>query len=121
MEEVSKASYQWLTVALPRLNIVGPESVAGKHSTRADWVKNNACDRLRVGGWGSGGISPAIKVAHLAESFYMDCEVHGTGAGNLAVAAAIPNTTFYERGLLQPMIGYNAPRAYQLGLDYETD
>jgi L-alanine-DL-glutamate epimerase-like enolase superfamily enzyme len=70
---------------------------------------------------GSGGISPAIKVAHLAESFHMDCEIHGTGAGNLAVAAAIPNTTFYERGLLHPMIGYNPPRAYQLGLDDETD
>ncbi len=48
-----------------------------------------------------------MKIAHLAESFNMDCEIHGGGAGNLAVIGAISNTTWYERGLLHPFIDHD--------------
>ena len=51
----------------------------------------------------------------------MSCEVHGTGAANLAVAAAIPNTTYYERGLLHPFIDYDQPPAYLKRIDDEMD
>lgn len=51
-----------------------------------------------------GGIGPSLEIAHLAESIGMSCEVHGTGAGNLAVCAAIPNTSFHGRGLLHPFL-----------------
>jgi len=62
-----------------------------------------------------------LKICHLAESFGMLCEMHGTGAGNLAVACAVPNTTYYERGLLHPMIDYEVPRAYQTRLEDPMD
>ncbi|MEZ5837544.1 MAG: hypothetical protein R3D03_17770 [Geminicoccaceae bacterium] len=51
----------------------------------------------------------------------MSCEVHGTGAGNLAVAAAISNTSYYERGLLHPFIDYDQPKDFQNRIDDEMD
>jgi len=120
MEEASMSSYKWLT-ANTQLNILGPETMTGKHWTRAEWIKHEACDLIRAGVWDSGGISPAIKVAMTAESFHMSTEIHGTGAGNLAVALAIPNTSFYERGLLHPFIDYDKPKEYQNRIDDEMD
>lgn len=121
MEEASLSSYQWLTRQTPGLMILGPETMTGKHWTRAEWAASGACDMLRTGVWDVGGIGPALKTAKLAESFHMSCEVHGTGAGNMAVVAAIPNTTFYERGLLHPFIDYDQPRDYQNRIDDEMD
>lgn len=120
MEEASTSSYKWLT-SNTRLAILGPETMTGKHWTRAEWVKHGACDLIRAGVWDVGGISPAIKVANMAECFHMSCELHGTGAGNLAVACAIPNTSFYERGLLHPFIDYDQPKEYQIRIDDEMD
>jgi L-alanine-DL-glutamate epimerase-like enolase superfamily enzyme len=120
MEEASLSSYQWLSARLS-LNILGPESMAGKHWTRAEWIAKGACDMVRTGVWDVGGIGPSLKCAHLAESFGMSCEVHGTGAGNLAVCAAIANTTYYERGLLHPFIDYDRPPPYLKRIDDEMD
>jgi len=111
MNEQSIASYAWLANQLD-IAIVGPESIAGKHLSRADWVVAGACDMLRAGAQGIGGISPTLKVAHLAESFGMDCEVHGNGAANLAVCGAIKNCRWYERGLLHPFLEYDNIPAY---------
>ena len=121
MEEASISSYQWLSGNLNKLNILGPETMLGKHWTRAEWVAKNACDMVRTGVWDVGGIGPSMKVARLAESFGMSCEVHGTGAANLAVAAAIQNTTYYERGLLHPHVDYDAPPAHMKRIDDEMD
>ena len=111
MNEQSMASYAWLAGQLD-IPIVGPESLSGKHYSRADWVAAGACDILRAGVPGVGGIAPALKVAHLAESFGMNCEVHGNGAANLAVCAAIKNCRWYERGLLHPFLDYDETPAY---------
>jgi L-alanine-DL-glutamate epimerase-like enolase superfamily enzyme len=121
MEEASLSSYQWLSANLTRLNILGPESMEGKHWTRAEWASKGACDMIRTGVWDVGGIGPAMKCAHLAESFNLLVEVHGTGAGNLAVCAAVPNTTYYERGLLHPFLDYDRPPAYLNRIDDEMD
>jgi L-alanine-DL-glutamate epimerase-like enolase superfamily enzyme len=53
-----------------------------------------------------------MKVVHLAESFGMDCEVHGGGSGNLAVCAAQKNGRWYERGLLHPFYDYDQVPEY---------
>ena len=111
MNEQSMASYTWLSGQLD-IPIVGPESLSGKHYSRADWVKAGACDILRAGVPGVGGITPTLKVAHLAEAFGMNCEVHGNGAANLSVCAAIKNCRWYERGLLHPFLNYDDVPAY---------
>lgn len=111
MNEQSIDSYAWLAGQL-NVPILGPESAAGKHWARADWVRAGATDILRAGVPGVGGIGPVLKVAHLAESFGMDCEVHGSSAGNLAACAAIANCRWYERGLLHPFLEYDEPPPY---------
>lgn len=121
MEEASLSSYQWLSANVHRLNILGPESMEGKHWTRAEWASKGACDMLRTGVWDVGGIGPALKCARIAEGFHMLTEVHGTGAGNMAVCAAIQNTTYYERGLLHPHVDYDVPPAYLKRIDDEMD
>ena len=120
MNEQSMDSYAWLAGQLD-IPIVGPESLSGKHHSRADWVKAGACDVLRAGVPGVGGITPTLKVAHLAESFGMNCEIHGNGAANLAVCAAVKNCRWYERGLLHPFLDYDEVPAYLNSLSDPMD
>ncbi|RME50367.1 MAG: enolase [Caldilineae bacterium] len=112
MDEHSMSSYIWLCeqTALP---ICGPETAEGKMFTRAEWIKHGACDLVRGGVGDVGGITPLMKIAHLAESFGMRMEVHGGGVGNLHVLCAmgIPGQ-YYERGLLHPFIDYEQPPAW---------
>jgi L-alanine-DL-glutamate epimerase-like enolase superfamily enzyme len=101
MEEHSTQSYRWLAEQLDTL-VIGPESVEGRLQARAEWITAGACDILRVGVHTAGGIGPAVKTVQLAEAFGMDCEMHGGGAGTLAVLGAVSNSRWYERGLLHP-------------------
>ncbi|MBC3952266.1 MULTISPECIES: mandelate racemase family protein [Pseudomonas] len=111
MIEDSAESYAWLAANLD-IPVLGPESIDGKYHSRASWVTSRSCDILRAGVAGVGGISPCLKVAHMAEAFGMDCEVHGNGAANLQVIGAISNCRWYERGLLHPFLDYEQVPAY---------
>jgi L-alanine-DL-glutamate epimerase-like enolase superfamily enzyme len=111
MEEESIDSYVWLAAQLD-IPILGPESLGGRFLSRAAWAKQGACDILRAGAPGNGGIGPCLKSAHLAESFGMNCEIHGNGAANLNVIGAIRNCDWYERGLLHPFLEYDEPPPY---------
>jgi L-alanine-DL-glutamate epimerase-like enolase superfamily enzyme len=107
MDEHSMSSYVWLCENT-RLPICGPETAEGKMFTRAEWIKAGACDLVRGGVGDVGGITPLMKIVHLAESFGMRMEVHGGGVGNLHVLCAMgfPGE-FYERGLLHPFIDHD--------------
>ena len=106
------SSYIWLSEQLD-IPIIGPETMTGKISTRAEWIKNNAVDILRGGTGDLGGLTPLMKVAHLAESYNMAMEVHGGKEGNLHALGSIriPGE-FYERGLLHPHVDYEKPPEY---------
>ena len=108
MDEHSTSSYIWLTeqTALP---IVGPETAEGKMYTRAEWIKQNACDISRAGVGDVGGLTPLMKTIHMCEAFGVRCEIHGGGPGNLHALCAMHNGEFYERGLLHPFINYEEP------------
>jgi len=109
MDEHSMSSYVWLceNTSLP---ICGPETAEGKMHVRAEWIKYGACDLSRGGVGDVGGITPLLKIAHLAEAFGMKMEVHGGGVGNLHVLCAMGTPgQFYERGLLHPFIDYEKP------------
>lgn len=112
MDEHSTSSYVWLSEQLD-IPVIGPESAEGKLQTRAEWIVRGASDISRGGVGDVGGLTPLMKVAHLAEAFNMAMEVHGGGAGNLNALGAmgIPGE-FYERGLLHPFIDYEQPPAY---------
>ena len=111
MDEQSMSSYAWLAGQLD-IPVIGPESAPAKHHARAEWIKAGACDILRTGVHDVGGISPALKTLHLAESFGMNCEVHGNGAPNLVLCCVSRNCRWYERGLLHPFLEYDE------GVDY---
>jgi L-alanine-DL-glutamate epimerase-like enolase superfamily enzyme len=89
---------------------------------------------LRTSTHFKGGITGALKIAHLAESHGLKAQVHGMGLANANICAAIPNNDFYEqlvmsseqiKGLRQrrelPIIdGFiTAPDAPGLGLDVD--
>ncbi len=109
MDEHSMSSYVWLCeqTSLP---ICGPETAEGKMYARAEWIRAGACDMVRAGVGDVGGLTPLMKIAHLAEAFGMAMEVHGGGVGNLhALCAMVSPGLYYERGLLHPFVDYDTP------------
>ncbi|WP_316860804.1 enolase C-terminal domain-like protein [uncultured Cohaesibacter sp.] len=111
MEEASMSSYAWLSDKLS-IPVIGPETMTGKYHTRAEWVRAGACDILRAGFLRSGGLTPVLKTAHLAEANGMNCELHGSGAASVSLLMSIPNCEYYERGLLHPASDYDRPPPY---------
>ncbi len=112
MDEHSMSSYVWLCeqTSLP---ICGPETAEGKMYARAEWIRAGACDMVRAGVGDVGGLTPLIKIAHLAEAFGMAMEVHGGGVGNLhALCAMGIKGEYYERGLLHPFLDYEQPQPW---------
>ena len=109
MDEASVSSYVWLTEQL-QLQICGPETARGGLKTRGEWMLRGAADISRVGTGDVGGITPMMKIVHLAEAFGMQCESHGSGVGNLqALCAMSVSGQYHERGLLHPFIDYETP------------
>jgi L-alanine-DL-glutamate epimerase-like enolase superfamily enzyme len=106
MNEASMSSYVWLADNLT-MPVIGPETAEGKFHTRAEWIKAGACDISRTGVHDVGGIGPSLKIIHLAEAFGMNCEIHGSGPGNLTLCAVQKNGMWYERGLLHPFLDYD--------------
>ena len=109
MPEQSMSSYVWLSDNTS-LHIVGPETAEGKHFTRAEWMMHNASDMTRAGVRDVGGITPMVKIVHLAESFGIQMESHGPDLANLHVlcSMSIPGE-YHERGLLHPFLDYDTP------------
>ncbi len=93
--------------------ILAPETSPGGFSTMGQWVLQRATDILRSDAARRGGITGMMKIAHLAEAFELNCEVHTGGnslnnAANLHVIMAMPNTEYFE--LILP------PERHQWGL-----
>ena len=65
------------------------------------WILERATDMLRGDVAVKAGLTPMIKIAHLAEAFRMKCEIHHGGnslnnAANLHLTMAIPNCEYFE-------------------------
>ncbi len=81
--------------------VVAPETSPGGFATIGQWVLQQAADILRSDVARRGGITGMMKIAHLAEAFELNCEVHtgGNSLSNIAnvhVIMAMPNTEFFE-------------------------
>jgi len=50
------------------------------------------------------GITGVMKIAHAAEGFGLDVEIHAPGPPHRACMAAIRNTNYYELGLVHPKV-----------------
>ncbi|MBC5768580.1 enolase C-terminal domain-like protein [Ramlibacter albus] len=81
--------------------IMATEYPAGGLDTFAPWIRERATDYLRGDVAVKGGITTLLKVAHLAEAFHLNFEVHHGGnslnnVANLHVLMAIANTELFE-------------------------
>jgi L-alanine-DL-glutamate epimerase-like enolase superfamily enzyme len=103
-----------------RIPILATEHAPGGMYGYVEWLRQQATDMLRGDVALKGGITPMIKIAHLAEAFRMKCEIHHGGnslnnVANLHVTMAIPNCEYFE--VLQP----DAAQKHGLVQDIEVD
>lgn len=132
------ASLKKLTHALD-IPIAGTETIAGGSHLTAQFISSGAVDIVRTDPSWRGGITSALKTAHLAEAFGMSCEIHTAIShplelANLHTALSISNTEWLELlypledftfGLAEPLDirdGYAyAPRRPGIGAVYDWD
>lgn len=81
--------------------IVSTEFAPGRFYGMAQFITQNATDMLRGDVAVTGGITPLVRLCHLAEGFNMNCEIHHGGnslnnVANLHVTMAVPNCEFFE-------------------------
>jgi len=62
----------------------------------ADFITAGTAGYVRTSAQYKGGITGAMRIAHLADSFQLRAEVHGSDIVNAHLCMAIPNTTYYE-------------------------
>jgi L-alanine-DL-glutamate epimerase-like enolase superfamily enzyme len=95
MREFDLPSYTELCRSLD-IPVLAAETSDGCHWNAATWIQYRALDMMRTSTHYKGGITGAVKVAHLAESFGMRAQVHGGGYANAHLCAALPNNDYYE-------------------------
>lgn len=118
---IEELDYHWFEDPLPaddvpgymrlkqqlHIPLVATEITEGGLTGMREWAVSGATDVLRGDAVIKGGITPLVKIAHLAEAFGLPCEVHdgynATGnAASLQVALAIPNCSWFEVLTPQP-------------------
>ena len=62
-----------------------------------------------------------MKIAHAAEGFGLDVELHSPGPVRRHLMASIRNTNYYEMGLLHPKVRAFHPEIYKNGYSDELD
>jgi L-alanine-DL-glutamate epimerase-like enolase superfamily enzyme len=87
--------------------IMATETLVGGLNAFAPWITSGATDYLRGDVVLKGGITGLMKIAHLAEGFGMNCEIHDgynslNNVAALHVAAAIQNCAWFELLIVDP-------------------
>jgi L-alanine-DL-glutamate epimerase-like enolase superfamily enzyme len=95
LREFSIGAYRRLCDDL-RIPVLAAETSDGAHYNVADFILHGAADMVRTSVHYKGGITGAMRVAHLADAFQLTAEVHGGGPANLQIALAIRNNSYYE-------------------------
>ncbi len=82
---------------------------------KADFVLAGGTDLLRVDPEYDMGITGSLKIAHLAESLGLDCEIHASGPAHRHLMSALRNTNYYEVALVGPDCPNAMPPVYRCG------
>jgi L-alanine-DL-glutamate epimerase-like enolase superfamily enzyme len=72
------------------------ETSDGAHMNTADFIASGSAVAVRTSAALRGGITGAMRIAHLADAHLMRAEVHGGGIVSQHLCMAIPNNTYYE-------------------------
>jgi L-alanine-DL-glutamate epimerase-like enolase superfamily enzyme len=119
MREFELGSYRKLCDALD-IPVLAAETSDGCHWNMATWIQMGALDMTRTNTGFKGGITGALKIAHLSESHGMRCQVHGMGLANAQLCAAIPNNDYYEQLVIDTAqidgLAHNGPLAVTGGM-----
>ena len=86
-----------------------------------DFIVAEATDFVRADADYDGGITGLMKIAHAAEGFGLDCEIHAPGPTHRHCMAALRNTNYYELGLVHPKIRRKEPPIYRGDYSDELD
>jgi L-alanine-DL-glutamate epimerase-like enolase superfamily enzyme len=89
-------------------------------SAHVDQIAAGGTDFVRADADLDGGITGAMKIAHAAEGFGLDVELHGPGPAHRACMSAIRNTNFYELALSAPSL-LEASGDFPVYVDYSDD
>ena len=84
-----------------------------------NFIQSGATDIVRVDPAYDGGITGAMKIAHAAEGFGLDCEVHAPGPAQRHLIASIRNTNYYEMALVHPKTSTNGTIVDEVYKNYE--
>lgn len=95
MREFSVSAYRRLGERVDVPLLVG-ETSDGAHMNTADSIALGCASAVRTSSGLRGGVTGALRTAHLAESYLLRAEIHGGGLVNTHLAMVIPNTTYYE-------------------------
>jgi len=95
MREFNVTSHRWLAERVDIPLLVG-ETSDGAHMNTADFIASGCATAVRTGSTYKGGITGALRIAHLADAYQLRAEVHGGGLPNTHLCMAVPNTTYYE-------------------------
>lgn len=88
---------------------------------KADFLIAEASDFLRADPEYDMGITGAMKIAHLAEGFGIDCEIHASGPAHRHCMAAMRNTNYYEVALVGPGTPNAVPPVYRCGYSEQLE
>lgn len=130
MREFNIRSYRRLCEELD-IPVLAAETSDGAHYNVADFIVQDAADLVRVSTHYKGGVTGALRVAHLADAFGIRAEMHGSSLPNLHVACAIPNNTYFEVLVFDNPVAFghpveadgyvSAPTAPGIGLEYDVE
>jgi L-alanine-DL-glutamate epimerase-like enolase superfamily enzyme len=116
---LSQHAHRKLRQAL-RTPILATEHVRGIEP-KADWIAAEATDFVRADPDLDLGITGCMRIAHIAEGFGLDTEVHGVGPAHRHCMAAIRGTNFYELALVAPGVRNPVPPLFACGYSDQLD
>jgi L-alanine-DL-glutamate epimerase-like enolase superfamily enzyme len=82
------------------------------HELHVDNIVADGTDFVRADADYDCGITGLMKIAHSAEGFGLDVEIHAPGPAHRHCMAAIRNTNYYELGLVHPRLEHTKPPVY---------
>lgn len=88
---------------------------------KVPWITSGATDFLRSDPDYDMGITGTMKIAHLAEAFGLDCEIHAAGPAQRHCMAAMRNSNWYELSLVAPGVANPVPPVFGSGYSDALD
>lgn len=82
---------------------------------KTSFLAHGGCDMIHADPEYDMGITGAMKIAHMAEGFGVDVQMHACGPAHRAALSAIRNTHFYELALMGPGMPNVIPPVYTCG------